>query len=882
MRKAEQFELDRDAFLDKNLALASKNIIDEYMENQSYARKSEMYSQYRRMNQLFTKLLGNVYMEDINELFVSEMLEQLSYKETLYTYRMILYLTEKQLIQDEKLNRLLDFKHRFYCTGNKEDFYTLMSIEAYDEIKKSQELTMYPKLIFANSNDIDFFDESDKSLVQALIDDTKVEQRWAPSVKINKCVTYKNMAKKLLKNKTIKSITRKDIAQYLHNEKSKTYRNVVSVFDFFMYPLIRECLNDDVKTLFRFYDFFCSHGIIEDFITLCETDEIEQYFVEANKKTLKGYRLCYTDVPYTYPLFQLLKNFVENSTESILSFHIFLSELYKSLGDNRIKTIEDFSFDSFTQSIKHFSKYNQKKYYTYLYSFFVYCYESSKIDFFKSDNIDIKILYKPGVINYLVSGYEIIRYNPIEPTPVADKWILVYDKKYDSNTDHSYSESITIDFTNICNSMFKEWVKYYVWKNTRGIKSKRQKVPILTYVLNYIDDLRRGKQLSIYCKEREPSDAGITIQEAMAVREYIVVEKNNPVTVNSIIYDFRGFLKFLNDTDYVKIHPGVFYHLYNKNTINNTSVAICDEHLEKLNKLMLENTEKGIMYEIFYSIFYIALETEFRISQIISLEKDCVHESVGKKNEYVILSKRKSKTSEKEEQAITIYVKKHIDHILDITKELRAQSDANLASYLFLVPQQGSAPVRKITRENFRLYLKKCCEDLHIPIYTAANIRDTHMTKAREMKIRNALSDVEHSVLTGHKTPNVDLEHYVDMSIQTMLEAVHGVIIGNVDLEGSIVKTIPDEIAKSANEVSDKCGYCNNGYCNDKTYLSCMVCKNFITMPSRLPYFEEQLKIIDAKIKEAKLPHDKEDYVNIKRLLVGYISAIMEFVRKEE
>ena len=58
--------------------------------------------------------------------------------------------------------------------------------------------------------------------------------------------------------------------------------------------------------------------------------------------------------------------------------------------------------------------------------------------------------------------------------------------------------------------------------------------------------------------------------------------------------------------------------------------------------------------------------------------------------------------------------------------------------------------------------------------------------------------------------------------------------------------------------------------------LDCPLCKNFVTTISRLPYFEEQVRILDKKIEVATVPHDKEDLVNIKRLMLRYIEEILK------
>lgn len=59
------------------------------------------------------------------------------------------------------------------------------------------------------------------------------------------------------------------------------------------------------------------------------------------------------------------------------------------------------------------------------------------------------------------------------------------------------------------------------------------------------------------------------------------------------------------------------------------------------------------------------------------------------------------------------------------------------------------------------------------------------------------------------------------------------------------------------------------------------MCESFVTMVNRLPYFTEWIKQIDKQIEDADIPHDKESYVNIKRLILGYMERLVE-LRQEE
>lgn len=873
-RKVLPYELDMTKFTDSLLAKVVDELIKEYINTTC---NSNPYCHVRSMNAIYTGIFADVYIEDITAEFVQSILTQQTHKETLYTYHLLIALLEKGLIHDTCLYRLLTFKDRLCNKGFKKDFSIIIDSDIYDKLKESGDLDYSQKMFFISMDDVPFEDEHIKVLTEKYLDSLKTNMDYAIAVREQKCYAVKDITKYFFLNAKVSSLTRQQIADYMKS-RTRTKCDVVVLFDYLQFLNNTYSFSEEVKELFLFTDYYKSPSSFEKVIELCESPKVRQY-VLIKKET--GVALYKFDMPFTAPLFDVLRDFVTEAPYRNKAFTSFLSELYESSGKTDLSEICDLSFDTFLSSVIHFSKYRDEIYFTFLFAFYNYCYGRSGIDFFAKKNLNIKLLTKPGLAKFLSQGYEIIRYNPLEDVPCHDKWLLCYNKDYETNTEHSLSETIAVDFTQIDNPTFREWCRYYVWKNHKGILSKRGMIPNLAYAFNYIHALRTGKELPIYCRKREAINTAPSSGEIMALRAHVTQFKQNPRTANTILYNMRAMLQFLKDNGIADIPSGTFYHMYHQNTIVNSAVAIPDEHLEMLNKLLLDNAKKSVFNNICYTIFYIALETEFRISQIVSLKADCVHEA-AKKGQYVVVSKKKDELSDEEEQAITIYTKRHIDHVLENTADLRNKAFGDTKDFLFLVPQNGTVPVRVVTRENFRKYMKACCDELGLPSYTAENLRDTHMTKAREYKIKHQLSDVEHSTLTGHRVSNLDLEHYVDMSLKTMMEAIHGVIIGNVDITGEIVKKVPEHLATAENEVSNGCGYCNSVTCNNLTYLDCMLCKHFVTMPSRLPYFEEQIAVIEERIKTAKIPHDKEDYINIKRLLVGYVCAIKEFMKDKE
>lgn len=379
----------------------------------------------------------------------------------------------------------------------------------------------------------------------------------------------------------------------------------------------------------------------------------------------------------------------------------------------------------------------------------------------------------------------------------------------------------------------------------------------------------------MYTKKNDLID--ISVNEIVAYRNYIITSYQNNRTILRHIYDTRAILKFIQDNNIAEFPSGIYYYLtYKLNNKYDNTKAIPDEKLKQLSAYMNNKSTENSINELFYLAFYIALETEFRPSQIFSLRIDCVSET-AKKNEFIITSKTKTSANEPIEQPITIYVKKHIDRILALTQKYRAKNSiADISSYLFLMPSDRKNEYKIITPELFNTYLKNCCKELNLPLYTCQNLRDTHMTKAEEFVIRNQLSDMEQNILSGHRSPNVDTKHYIDTQIKDLLESVHGVIIGDIDISGHIHENLPADIKAQENCVSNGCGYCNSKNCENFSFLDCLLCKDFVTTVDRLPYFQEQVKILDKKIKSATIPHDKEDFVNIKRLYLGFIQQILE------
>ncbi len=605
----------------------------------------------------------------------------------------------------------------------------------------------------------------------------------------------------------------------------------------------------------------------EEYIQMLEDPNVYKYYITIRSNNSNYLFYINTDVS---DILDHLKQFVDSLEYKDAGFSYFLSNFDKSVDGLNIKSIYDLDLKSFNTQINFYKDHHSTKILSQITAFYNYIANNINPNLFDNNYLSSRILTRRGLSQDIADGYHIVRYNMIEEVPTYNKWILFYLDKNETNSMAVTSSSISIDFSTIKNLTYRNWVKTYFWKSNESLITKKNAISPLCQFFNYIDDLKKGKIFSIYAKPND--DENITINETKAFKNYIYETYQNDNTVASHIRSARTILNFLYEND--DISESFSYNLSIKRKATNTSKVLKNEEIQKLSKLMELKSKDSIDKALYNLVFFIALQTEFRATQVFALTVNCVKETL-KKGQYVLISKTKTSANEEIEQPITSYTKENIDKIIELTKEYREQNVIDgLSDYLFLAPSNKKGSFKILNMDGFNDYLQQCCKELNLPLYTYSNLRDTHMTKAEEFVIRQQLSEMHQNILTGHKTVETDNKYYTNTDINEILESVHGVVIGDVNIEGKVQETLPADIATETNTVSNRCGYCQNKGCDNTTMLDCLLCSNFVTTLNRLPYFEEQVKIIDSKIKDADISHDKEDLVNIKVLHLGYIKAI--------
>ncbi len=603
-------------------------------------------------------------------------------------------------------------------------------------------------------------------------------------------------------------------------------------------------------------------------------DEIK-YVYYSSEATNRRIFFIRTDNPYLFSLFCDFCSFdkyADKNKEDIEGRDWFWYHIAEIMGpyEKKVSSPEDFNYLVFQQMEKSCKESPKPEAaLRKLYRFFAYLIEKtvdSGIDIFKeADPIDYSALKRDDFAKRIANGYQYIYYNPYAQIPETDKWILQINGFDRGTTKLKATASKIYDFTRIRSKFYRQLAKFYFWNESRSnFNTKYEHFICIIDVFNKLSDIK---------KKNNDSEAYITINDTSFMRLWINSLKLSVATRTSKVVVLRQFLSDMQAEGKIDIEYFALEYLKQfGNARNKDAHAIPEKDLECLNAIMMKKAGESIQNSYCYAILHILLQTEFRLSQVCHLETGCVLPTVNK-NQF-LLTKSKTSNGQEYEAVITDFTKSLIDDSERLSKDTRdaCTSEKNI-KYLFLYKSKENQYI-PIEGRYFREYMIKCCDEAGIPHYTPANIRDFHMTKAEEENLRKGYSDMRLRTLSGHAHVDTTRNHYIETKLTQIIEAMYGIIIGNIDLNGNVVDAIPEAINDKKHSVEAGCGHCGLNSCIDDRMISCLLCKDFYTTVDNLGDFRKMINYLDSLIKDKKWEHDKEDLVNKKRLAGAYILAI--------
>lgn len=563
---------------------------------------------------------------------------------------------------------------------------------------------------------------------------------------------------------------------------------------------------------------------------------------------------------------------LKNNWKPIKKICKMFSESLRNCG---VYGISDFSYETYLAQIKYF--YDKGiRYLIFITHIYMDIERYYGVDIFRSRLINERILNRISFTTEVAEGYEVIVHSKWDTVPSCNKWLMIQkDESLLSNSSITNSGVIKYDFSQI-SEKYRYYIKYYIWNKEISYSSKEVRYRHIKEFLIFLDDIDNENYNSIYSVNEEKGC--ITTGKILAFKHHVLskLKYNNAM---SAIYSVKSFLDYTALEFGNRIGKSKSFVLEGLGMAfdTNNAMALSKDDLDKLTKVVIKH--KGNRLDELYIVIYLLLiSTEMRITHILSLRRDCIKEAM-KRNQYVIKSKIKTGGKDEVDISITREIKDEIDNAIILTEALSRKAPHGLEKYIFLKELKGrkKQEINLITPDNMNAFLRECSKEAGLDVVvTNSNLRDTHITYAREYRLKNNLLELAQNVLTGHKNIKMDNDHYVDkrFSLGSVLEATNKIIIGDVEIKGKVVSD--SYIYDDSCIIENGCGICDAKKCDMNSLLGCFMCEHFVTTPSRLCYFQEMINIIDYKIKGCNIKHDVDDLINIKRLLLAYERKMLE------
>lgn len=469
-------------------------------------------------------------------------------------------------------------------------------------------------------------------------------------------------------------------------------------------------------------------------------------------------------------------------------------------------------------------------------------------------------------------------FTTLNPTniPYGKKRVCFILKGFEGeSTRITNDDFVTIDFSGLSNTFYRDLLIEFIVTSPSASTIKWVGIP--AYIREAMEKICQAKQSPSYPNKRLNY---LTNQEAIFIRQIFDAQEIGIRTKNNKIGAVRRFISFCVDKHAIEVDDLFFDYLTQYEEPNkNTAKAVPDKALAKLNKYLLDKGKNNLFYKEMFVIFHLAIQTEFRINQICHLQVDCIRPTI-KPNQFEVLSNSKTSHGRKNSYVISTMTYNLLMDIIEETEPIREKCPVDSMKQYIFIYNQSIANNRPVVFNDriFSYYMVQACKILKIERYTAANLRDTHMTKALEHIMRNGKSDLEMSVLSKHKYMDTTKNHYIEMELEKMLESTYGITIGTelIQTDSKVVDEIPEHLQGKDSDVENGCGKCTADNCVMIGSLPCMACKHFITTTRHEVFFKKAIEDVDRLIKATTNRHDKEDLVTIKGLYVLYLRAIIK------
>ncbi|MDO4805177.1 MAG: hypothetical protein Q4A32_10210, partial [Lachnospiraceae bacterium] len=439
------------------------------------------------------------------------------------------------------------------------------------------------------------------------------------------------------------------------------------------------------------------------------------------------------------------------------------------------------------------------------------------------------LLFSPAFVTRIEQGFHVEPFDQHADYHNRKRMIFLLRGYSSLSTMIKDDDFVSLDFSAIKSDFYRnELFKYYVSMPSATVATWAGHTGYMRDALAMLESVKSENDYP------NPDRKYMTNQEALLIRSFFSDESVRLSTRNNKIGAIRRFLMWERDENkQISFDDMFFEYLVQYEEPSKThGESIPDEDLGKISAWLAAQSTASHEMDLTYAALHLALETEFRISQVCHLKVGCIKPS-AKPHEYIVQTYHKTGHGRLGSFVISELTYRHLVRIIENTEPYREKcTRRGLSEYIFLYDGTMNT-VSLMDSQKFRAWFQQACAALDLPKYTSQNIRDTHMTKSFEYVLKHGKSDLVMAALSKHKYLDTTKSHYVEQKLNDMLEATYGIIIG--DLDGCydparhIAEKIPEDFDSDENVVESGCGNCKSAQCTMRNALPCLICDKFIT-----------------------------------------------------
>lgn len=471
------------------------------------------------------------------------------------------------------------------------------------------------------------------------------------------------------------------------------------------------------------------------------------------------------------------------------------------------------------------------------------------------------------VTEWLEGNYAFITFRPGLVYDSKDRYIFILKGAEHESSKFRPNNYVKVDLSPIVSHFFRKCVFEYVCSDIDKLKNFN--ITFYSFPLNRLAELKGSIGAKL------PQEKVLSSSESAYIVESIKKKAGGKDTsVSPQISLIKGFFLWCVKKEYIIADKDFFdkFHFHREKVYTQKTTR---PEADDLNTLLEASKKKAesdpAHYLVMDSIVRLLLSTKLRVSSICGLKRDCIRPSL-KPGSYRIVYYSKTSNGDENSDPITPVIKALIDKVLTYTEPLTKVATPEYRDLLFLYIPNRKKYVRTPDKFSFYLYLKTLCDECGIPRTVATSLRKEYQSQVRTFIINEKKDDEEYKSLSGHSHVETTNEHYAKIRIEDYFIQMYQVELGirRNEIKQKVVEKIPENLER-VGDSNHKCGACNSSECLAKLALPCFICKDFITSKEFLPAFKRMVDEIDEKLVLSTNPHDKEDLMAIKSVLVNYI-----------